>query len=91
MLTFKNRKGDDSLHCAFRTAVAGMIDRQVLEALSVCICDEYQDTYSDPRLYDVDSLVKMVEENKLMTAAAIRGDGEPVAVINLKECPPFEG
>lgn len=91
MLTFQNRKGDDSLRCTFRTAVPGKIDREVLEALAFCIRDEYQDTYSDPRLYDVNTLVSMVEENKLMTAAAIREDGEPVAVINLKECPPFEG
>jgi len=91
VLTFKKRGEDDHLRCTFRTAVPGRIDRQVLEALSLCIRDEYQNTYSDPRLYDVDALVRMVEEEKLMTAAAIREDGEPVAVINLKECPPFEG
>ena len=91
MLTFKKRNGEDFLCCEFRTAVPGRIDRQVLEALSVCIREEYQDTYSDARLYDVDALVSMVEEEKLMTAAAIREDGEPVAVINLKECPPFDG
>ena len=91
MKTFQNRRGGDPLHCKFHTAVPGTVDRQVLEALSFCICEEYRDTYSDPRLYDVEALVRMVEEEQLMTAAAIREDGEPVAVINLKECPPFEG
>ena len=63
----------------------------MLEALALCMREEYQGTYSDPRVCDVGALTDMMREGRLITCAALREDGEPVAVINLKECPPMEG
>lgn len=91
MLTFTSRTGAEPLRCTFETAARGRKNRQVMEALSLCMREEYGDTYSDTRVYDVDALERMAAEDRLITSAALREDGEPVAVINLKECPPFEG
>ena len=88
---FKSRDGGSSLRCVFRSATAGCPDRQVLEAMSFCMGEEFGQTYSDPRVYDVDALVHMVKTGRLITCAAIREDGDPVAVISVKECPPFQG
>ena len=74
MLTFTNRKSGAVLRCVFRAAFPGHADPTVLSALAFCMREEYADTYSDPRIYDVNALTRMVEEGKLLTGAALRED-----------------
>lgn len=88
---FNSRDGGATLRCTFRAATAGHPDRRVLEAMSFCMREEFGETYSDPRVYDVDALADMLKTGKLIACAAIREDGDPVAVISVKECPPFQG